>query len=448
MSLATPDSIRKLQRKLYLKAKDEPAFRFYLLYDKICREDILRHAYDLARANKGAPGVDGVTFATIEAAGREEWLAAIRKDLVAKTYRPQPGRRGTIPKPGGGERALGIPTIRGRVVQTAAKLVLEPIFEADLDPAAFGYRPKPGLFGAGHEAFVRAGIGDWRIVAARAPLTGTNRRAGAAMVPFAGLLAALEGIPDPRRRQGRRYPLAPLLLFSVLAVLAGATSYRGILTFIGVHRERLNAVFGARFRRAPAVNTLRGLFLALEPAELGAGLEAACREHARALADRAPARGRVVALDGKTLRRSFDHLNDEAAAHVLSAFAGEAALILAHQEITEGDEVAAARALIERLGLSGVLFTADALHCQKTFACATATGNALLVRVKAHQPRLRDALVALCAEREPSDRLETVDRGRHGRHEHRRVEVFEVDGRLAPDRPAAAGPPAPRGGGG
>jgi DDE_Tnp_1-associated len=182
------------------------------------------------------------------------------------------------------------------------------------------------------------------------------------MVPFAGLLAALEGIPDPRRRQGRRYPLAHLLLFSVLAVLAGATSYRGILTFIGVHRERLNAVFGARFRRAPAVNTLRGLFLALEPAEL----EAAFREHARALADRAPAPGpRVIALDGKTLRRSFDHLNDEAAAHVLSAFAGEAALILAHQETAEGDEVAAARALIERLGLSGVLFTADALHCQK-----------------------------------------------------------------------------------
>src|SRR4051794_2076858 len=182
------------------------------------------------------------------------------------------------------------------------------------------------------------------------------------MVPFAGLLAALEGIPDPRRRQGRRYPLAPLLLFSVLAVLAGATSYRGILTFIGVHRERLNAVFGARFRRAPAVNTLRDLFLALEPAEL----EAAFREHARALADGAPAPGpRVIALDGKTLRRSFDHLNDGAAAHVLGALAGQAALILAHQETAEGDEVAAARALVERLGLSGVLVTADALHCQK-----------------------------------------------------------------------------------
>ncbi len=141
MSLQTPESIRRLQRKLYLKAKTEPAFRFYLLYDKICREDILRHAYDLARANRGAPGVDGVTFAAIEAAGLEGWLGGLRKDVVAKTYRPEPVRRVMIPKPGGGERPLGIPTIRDRVVQTAAKLVLEPIFEADLDPAAYGYRP-------------------------------------------------------------------------------------------------------------------------------------------------------------------------------------------------------------------------------------------------------------------------------------------------------------------
>jgi len=141
MSLQTPESIRRLQRKLYLKAKAEPAFRFYLLYDKISREDILRHAYDLARANRGAPGVDGVTFAEIEAAGLEEWLGGLRKDVVAKTYRPEPVRRVMIPKPGGGERPLGIPTIRDRVVQSAAKLVLEPIFEADLDPAAYGYRP-------------------------------------------------------------------------------------------------------------------------------------------------------------------------------------------------------------------------------------------------------------------------------------------------------------------
>jgi hypothetical protein len=185
------------------------------------------------------------------------------------------------------------------------------------------------------------------------------------MVPFAGLLAALEEIPDPRRRQGRRYPLAPLLLYSVLAVLAGAASYRGILTFIGVHRERLNAAFGTRLRRAPAVNTLRDLFQALEPA----ALEAAFREHARALAGAVPASGpgpRVIALDGKTLRRSFDHLNDAAAAHVLGAFACDAALILAHREVRAApDEVPAARALIGDLGVGGVLFTADALHCQK-----------------------------------------------------------------------------------
>ena len=142
MSLATPIQIRTLQRKLYLKAKAEPAYRFYLLYDKIYREDILAHAYELVKANQGAPGVDGRTFWGIETQGLAEWLAGIREELRAKTYQPQPVRRVMIPKPGGGERPLGIPTIRDRVVQTAAKLVLEPIFEADFDPNAYGYRPK------------------------------------------------------------------------------------------------------------------------------------------------------------------------------------------------------------------------------------------------------------------------------------------------------------------
>src|SRR5271163_4142287 len=141
MSLETPDKIRTLQRKLYCKAKAEPTFRFYLLYDKIYREDILSHAYRLARANAGAPGVDGVAFARIEAEGLDAWLASLREELVMKTYRSAPVRRVMIPKPGGGERPLGIPTIRDRVVQTAAKLVLEPIFEADLEPTAYGYRP-------------------------------------------------------------------------------------------------------------------------------------------------------------------------------------------------------------------------------------------------------------------------------------------------------------------
>src|SRR3954447_24858918 len=142
MSLTTPDSIRTLQRKLYLKAKAEPNYRFYLLYDKIYRADVLRHAYDLVRANRGAPGVDGVTCEAIEAAGLEDWLNGLVGDLRTKAYQPQPVRRVMIPKPGGdGERPLGIPTIRDRVAQTAAKLVLEPIFEADLEPTAYGYRP-------------------------------------------------------------------------------------------------------------------------------------------------------------------------------------------------------------------------------------------------------------------------------------------------------------------
>src|SRR3954447_22435718 len=144
MSLAAPEMIRSLQRKLYLKAKAEPDFRFYLLYDKIHRADILPHAYALARSNGGVPGVDGVSFAMIEAAGLEEWLARLQEGLVRKTYRPGPVRRGMIPKPGGGERPLGIPNIRDRVVQTAAKFVLEPIFEADLDPDAYGYRAGRG----------------------------------------------------------------------------------------------------------------------------------------------------------------------------------------------------------------------------------------------------------------------------------------------------------------
>jgi len=148
MSLATPSKIRELQIKLYQKAKNEPEFRFYQLYDKMYREDILNHAYELARANHGAPGVDGQSFEHIESAGLVEWLDGLREELRSKTYKPQPVRRVMIPKPGGGERPLGIPTIRDRVAQTAAKLVLEPIWEADLEPNAYGYRPQKSAQGA------------------------------------------------------------------------------------------------------------------------------------------------------------------------------------------------------------------------------------------------------------------------------------------------------------
>ena len=131
MGLTTPIKIRDLQRKLYRKAKQEPDYWFYLLYDKIHRADIVVHAYELARANGGAPGVDHQSFRGIEALGREGWFAELGKELREKTYQPQPVRRVMIPKPGGGERPLGIPTIRDRVVQTALKL-----------PEAYGYRPR------------------------------------------------------------------------------------------------------------------------------------------------------------------------------------------------------------------------------------------------------------------------------------------------------------------
>lgn len=148
MSLKTPEKIRNFQKKLYLKAKAEPDFRFYQLYDKIYREDILQYAYRLAKANGGAPGVDGKTFQMIELAGLEKWLSGIGEELRAKTYKPKPVRRVMIPKPGGGERPLGIPTIKDRVVQTATKLVIEPIFEADLEPNTYAYRPKRGALDA------------------------------------------------------------------------------------------------------------------------------------------------------------------------------------------------------------------------------------------------------------------------------------------------------------
>jgi hypothetical protein len=142
MSLPEPlTTVEKLQTSLQRKAKAEPAFRFYALWDKVYREDVLLEAFQRCRANAGAPGADRETFDMIEARGVERWLEALQEELIAGTYAPQPLLRVWIPKSNGGHRPLGIPTIRDRVVQMAVVLVIGPIFEADLLPQQYGFRP-------------------------------------------------------------------------------------------------------------------------------------------------------------------------------------------------------------------------------------------------------------------------------------------------------------------
>ncbi len=143
MSLAPPPKVGQLQDALHAKAKESPNYRFYALYDKVYRADVLWHAYRICQFNDGAPGVDGQTFDDIEQYGRMKWLGELAEELRTKSYRPAPVRRVYIPKPGkpGQTRPLGIPTIKDRVVMTAAMLVLEPIFEADLQPEQNAYRP-------------------------------------------------------------------------------------------------------------------------------------------------------------------------------------------------------------------------------------------------------------------------------------------------------------------
>ena len=142
IKLPTPNKVRELQRKLYLKSKAERKFRFYSLYDKVCRLDILKEAWKQVRENKGACGVDYETIGMIETNGVESFLKQLQKELIRKTYKPQAVKRVWIPKADGSKRPLGIPTVKDRLVQTAVKIVIEPIFEANFQNCSYGFRPK------------------------------------------------------------------------------------------------------------------------------------------------------------------------------------------------------------------------------------------------------------------------------------------------------------------
>ena len=164
VSLQPPQKVRKLQETLHAKAKAAPQYRFYLLYDKVYREDVLAWAYERCRENRGVAGVDDQGFTAIEAYGRERWLGELAEELRKRTYQPQAVRRVWIPKADGSQRPLGIPTVKDRVVQTALLVVLEPIFEADLQPEQYAYRPERGAWGALQQTFALLRAGHTEVV--------------------------------------------------------------------------------------------------------------------------------------------------------------------------------------------------------------------------------------------------------------------------------------------
>jgi hypothetical protein len=187
------------------------------------------------------------------------------------------------------------------------------------------------------------------------------------MTAFAPLLDLLTEVPDPRRGQGQMYKLPHVLLFSILSIVTGGNSYRGIVTFIDVHLRRLNEAFGLTWKRAPAHTAIRYILKGLDPADV----ETVFRRDAARLQTACATPGQAsIALDGKTLRGSFDKFGDRAAAQVLSAFATDTSLVLAHVDIAEkSNEIPAAQALLAELGVPrGTIVTLDALHCQKNIS--------------------------------------------------------------------------------
>lgn len=249
------------------------------------------------------------------------------------------------------------------------------------------------------------------------------------MTAFAPLLTLLQEVPDPRRAQGRRYQLAYVLLFAILAIVSGANTYRDIAIFIDEHREALNATFALAWCRAPAHTAIRYILHKLDPL----ALEAAFRRHAALLQTALAKAGSVsIAIDGKTLRGSFDNFRDRAAAQMLSAFAIETALVLAHLDIDEkSNEIPAAQALLAELALAGHRVSLDALHCQKkTFEAAAEANATVVVQLKDNQPTLHQQAQTICTETVPLGSTTSREKGR-SRDETRSVSVFAPADRLA-----------------
>jgi predicted transposase YbfD/YdcC len=237
---------------------------------------------------------------------------------------------------------------------------------------------------------------------------------------MASLLEVFAAIPDHRRAQARQYPLPEVLLFCVLGILSGAASYRKLHSFIRIRFQLLSQAFPSKMRKPLSYSRLREILVGLNKDEL----EAAFRPHAGALVG--ATHDGAIAADGKTLRGSFDAMDDRNAAQMLSLFVAGERIILAHRDIEEkSNEIPALQGLIGELGLQGRLFTADAEHCQKkTFEAVQACGSHLLVQVKGNQPSLANALAALPATAEPVGVHETHDEIAHGRQENRRIEVY------------------------
>jgi predicted transposase YbfD/YdcC len=235
------------------------------------------------------------------------------------------------------------------------------------------------------------------------------------------LQSFLAKLEDHRRRQGRRYQLEHILLFSIFAILSGATSYRKIHAFIKAHYEILDEVFDLNWKRLPAYTTIRAIIRGTSATEIEKGF----REYSADLTEN-DSRRRFVAFDGKVLRGSFDHFKDQKAVQVLSAFLTNSRIILAHEEIAEKtNEIPTAQELIVKLGLSGCVFTFDAINCQeKTLQVAKETGNDVVVQVKKNQKTLYNDCRTIAETMSPDQVYQEPTTKARNRIESRQVQVF------------------------